>query len=1171
VSEPFVHLHLHTEYSLSDGLVRLAPLAGKAASEGMPAVAMTDRMNLFGMVKFHKAALAAGVKPIIGVDLLVDTGEATPCVLTVLCRNGTGYRNLTRLVSRGYLEGRRGGEALVQREWVEEAAEGLIALSGANEGDVGRALLAGREDDAERMARRWAGVFDGDYHLEVRRTGRDGDEAQTSAAAALAERTGIPLVATNDVRFLDPEDFQAHEIRVAIREGRRLEESDRPRNHSRQQYLRSPGEMAELFADLPEAVANTASIARRCNLPLELGVNHLPDFPLPEGVSASGHLRQTAREGLEERLAQLGKTSPEARRPYDERLEHELDVIEDMGFPGYFLIVADFIGWARENGVPVGPGRGSGAGSLVAYSIGITDLDPLAYNLLFERFLNPERVSMPDFDVDFGMEGRDRVIEYVADRYGREKVSQIITFGTMAARAVVKDVGRVLGHPYGYMDRVAKTIPFEVGMTLGKAVEDDPDFRALYKNEPEVHDLVDLARPLEGVARNAGKHAGGVVIAPSELTDFTPLYREEDGESVVTQFDKDDVEKIGLVKFDFLGLRTLTIIDKAVRTVNARRRAEGGGEIDIRSIPMDDPGTFKAIQAGHTAAVFQLESRGMTELVGRMQPEVFEDLIALVALFRPGPLQSGMVDDFINRKHGRERIAYPHPDLESILKPTYGVILYQEQVMQIAQRLAGYTLGAADLLRRAMGKKKPEEMAKQRKVFMRGATERGVDAGVAQHIFDLMEKFAGYGFNKSHSAAYALLSYQTAWLKAHHPEAFMASVMSADMDNTDKLLPMVIECRRLGIPVLPPDVNVSVRDFTVADGGAIRYGLGAIKGIGADAVRAVVSEREANGPYRSLHDLCRRVDSKRVNRRTLENMVRAGALDGVEPTRAGAMQALPDAMRAAEQGGRAEQAGQGDLFGMAPETPDTPGEETRSGGVVQEWPLRERLTAEREALGFYLTGHPLDEHQDDLAGITRHIADVASWIERNPGKRLKGVTLAGMVVGMRKKNGHAFLTLDENDARIELPLFEDTYAKYKRIAVKDALLVVEGEVSEDKFSGGCRILPTHVMGIDEAMVRYARDTVVRLPGQPGSVSRSFVDDLESSIKPSTGDDASCPVSVYGRNGKAQYRMGLPENWRIAPDRETIRRMQRNLGPEGARVVYRDPEPEESDEEPGMRN
>ncbi|MGD8560640.1 MAG: DNA polymerase III subunit alpha, partial [Gammaproteobacteria bacterium] len=881
----FVHLHVHTEYSLVNGIVRVKPLVKAVRETRMPAVAVTDQCNLFAMVKFYRAAISAGVKPIIGVDLWINNEQqaAQPHHLVLLCQDDEGYRNLTRLVSRGYTDGQHHGMPILEKAWLHGATDGLIALSGAVNGDVGQALLNHDMSTAQQLLEDWQTLFPRRFYLQLQRTGNPGEEDYIHAAVQLAQTTHTPVVATNSVHFLKSDDFDAHEVRVCIHEGRTLDDTRRPRNFTPQQYLRTPEEMAELFQDIPEALQNSVEIARRCNVELTLGKNYLPDFPIPEGMTEDSYFRQLAREGLEQRLESLydknDSAFSEQRKPYDERLENELDVIINMGFPGYFLIVADFIRWAKNNGVPVGPGRGSGAGSLVAYALSITDLDPLKYELLFERFLNPERVSMPDFDVDFCMEGRDRVIDYVANRYGREKVSQIITYGSMAAKAVVRDVGRVLGHPYGFVDQIAKLIPFELGITLDKALQQEEMLKQRYDEEEDVQALIDMARSLEGVARNAGKHAGGVVIAPSNLTDFTPLYCEQGGGSLVTQFDKDDVEAVGLVKFDFLGLRTLTIINWAVQTINDRRVNRSDAALDINDIPIDDQQTFKLLKECATTAVFQLESRGMKDLIKRLQPDDFEDIVALVALFRPGPLQSGMVDDFINRKHGRAKVEYPHPDVAPILKPTYGVILYQEQVMQIAQVLAGYTLGGADLLRRAMGKKKPEEMAKQREIFTEGAVARGVKEQTATYIFDLMEKFAGYGFNKSHSAAYALVSYQTAWLKCHYPAAFMAAVLSADMDNTDKVVSLIEECRAMGLNVVSPNVNMCEYRFTITDDRTVLYGLGAIKGVGEGAIESIRQSYRDQGKFHSLFDFCQRIDLKKANRRTLEALIRAGALD----------------------------------------------------------------------------------------------------------------------------------------------------------------------------------------------------------------------------------------------------------------------------------------------------
>ena len=1154
---PFVHLRVHTEYSLIDSVVRIKPLMRACAAAGMPAVALTDEGNLFAMVKFFRAAQQAGIKPIIGADLRLGSSDPAekPARLTLLCQDFAGYRNLSRLISRGYQDNQVRGLPRVDPAWLDaDSVRGLIALSGGREGDVGRALISGRMDEARARLAHWGGLFGDRYYLELCRSGRPDEELHVAEAVRLAAETGVPVVATNDVRFLAPEDFEAHEARVCITGGRILTDAGRPRDYSEAQSLKSPAEMAALFTDLPEALTNTVVIARRCNLQLTLGQTVLPDFPIPEGMTIDGFLAEESRRGLAARLARHGAVGP--REAYDARLARELEVICSMGFPGYFLIVADFIRWAKDNGIPVGPGRGSGAGSLVAWCLGITDLDPLAHDLLFERFLNPERVSMPDFDVDFCMEGRDRVIDYVASRYGRDRVSQIITYGTMAARAVVRDVGRVLGMAYGHVDRIAKMIPFEIGMTLEKALT-DAELKRRYDEEEDVRALIDLARRLEGLARNAGKHAGGVVIAPDRLTEYTPLYCEEGSSSPVTQFDKDDVEAVGLVKFDFLGLRTLTIIDRAVGIINAGRASSDEPVLAIDELPMDDEATFRLLKACHTTAVFQLESRGMKDLIKRLQPDCFEDIVALVALFRPGPLQSGMVDDFIHRKHGRNAgpIDYLHPRLEPVLKPTYGVILYQEQVMQIAQELAGYSLGGADLLRRAMGKKKPEEMAKQRSVFMAGARAQGVDEAQASYIFDLMEKFAGYGFNKSHSAAYALLSYQTAWLKAHHPAAFMAAVMSADMDNTDKLVVLKDDVEQLGMTLLPPEVNASEYGFTVAGQGAIRYGLGAIKGLGRSAIEAIVAEREASGPFTGLHAFCRRVDVHRLNRRAMEALIRAGALDALGPNRASLMAALEHALRAAEQDERSRAAGQDDLFAAAcPEASPVADEPL---AVLPEWRERDRLTAEKEALGLYLTGHPFEPYAEHCRHFTTAPLAELGGPAPAAGQRFQArrdVVAAGLVVEVRRRGGRLILVLDDGTGRLELSMFEEAAREYAHLAVVDEVIVAEGSLRFDEFIDGWRLAAKALHAADTCIETHARRLLIRwdAPAQ----GHEFVQALRETLAP--WREGPCDVCVEYRSDGARGLVSLGGSWRVRPSRELREQLGALVGEDHVQVLYPGP-------------
>ncbi|MGZ0784287.1 DNA polymerase III subunit alpha [Pseudomonas saponiphila] len=1169
----FVHLRLHTEYSLVDGLVRIKPLVKALTGMGMPAVAVTDQNNMCSLVKFYKASMGAGIKPICGADLWLSNKDPDNALsrISLLVMNAVGYRNLTELISRGFIDGQRNGQIIIEREWVAEAAEGLIMLSAAKEGEIGMALIAGDLDVAETLAREWMAVFPDRFYLEVQRTNRPNDEEQLHGAVALADKLGAPLVATNDVRFIKQEDFEAHETRVCIGEGRALDDPRRSKNYSDQQYLKSAEEMAELFSDLPEALENTVEIAKRCNIEVKLGKHFLPDYPIPDGMTIDEYFRKVSFDGLEERLSVLlPKDTTEdyeaKRQVYVDRLNFELDIIIQMGFPGYFLIVMDFIQWAKNNGVPVGPGRGSGAGSLVAYVQKITDLDPLEYDLLFERFLNPERVSMPDFDVDFCMDGRDRVIDYVAEKYGRNAVSQIITFGSMAAKAVVRDVARVQGKSYGLADRLSKMIPFEVGMTLEKAYEQEEILRDFIKVDEEAAEIWEMARKLEGVVRNVGKHAGGVVIAPTKLTDFSPIYCDEEGGGLVTQFDKDDVEAAGLVKFDFLGLRTLTIIDWALKTINRDRAKVGEEPLDIAFIPLDDKPTYSLLQKAETTAVFQLESRGMKELIKKLKPDCLEDLIALVALFRPGPLQSGMVDDFINRKHGRAELAYPHPDyqydgLRPVLAPTYGIILYQEQVMQIAQVMAGYTLGGADMLRRAMGKKKPEEMAKQRGGFIEGCASNNIDADLAGNIFDLVEKFAGYGFNKSHSAAYGLVSYQTAWLKAHYPAPFMAAVLSADMHNTDKVVTLIEEVRTMKLRLDAPDVNTSEFKFTVNDEGRIVYGLGAIKGVGEGPVEAI-TEARVEGPFKDLFDFCARVDLKRINKRTLDGLIRSGALDRLGPhffdepkayqanidqNRAVLLAAMEEAIKAAEQTARTHDSGHADLFGgvFVEEDADVYANHRKA----KELTLKERLKGEKDTLGLYLTGHPIDEYEGEIRRFARQ-----RIIDLKPARDTQ--TVAGMIIALRvmknkKGDKMGFITLDDRSGRIEASLFADAFHSAQSLLQTDAMVVVEGEVSNDDFSGGLRLRVKRVMSMEDARTNLAES--LRLKVHTDALKGDQLRWLGELFKRHRG---ACPITMeYSRNdAKALLQFG--ENWRIDPADSLIQALRDQFGRDNVFLQYR---------------
>jgi DNA polymerase-3 subunit alpha len=1167
---PFVHLRLHSEYSLVDGLVKLKSLVSTTAERAMPALALTDETNLFGLVKFYKAAQGAGLKPIIGSDLWLQNphDESHPYRLTLLAMNDVGYRNLTELISKGWTHGQRQGRAILDKQWVLEQSEGLIALSGAREGEIGRHLLSDHQREARQLLEEWQVAFPDRFYLELVRTGRPLEEACVHASVQLAIETGTPVVATNDVRFLEREDFWAHETRVAIGEGKALDDPRRERRYTEEQYLKSPDEMAALFADIPEALENSVMIAERCSVDVRLGEIFLPEFEIPEGMTQDEFFRKVSHDGLTDRLDFL---FPAERYPrdseeykaidqrYRDRLEFELNVIIQMGFPGYFLIVMDFIQWAKDNSVPVGPGRGSGAGSLVAYAQKITDLDPIGYDLLFERFLNPERVSMPDFDVDFCMEKRDKVIEYVAERYGRNAVSQIVTFGTMAAKAVVRDVARAQGRPYSLGDKLSKLIPFEVGMTLAKAIEQEPALKEFIGNDEEAEEIWEMALKLEGTTRGTGKHAGGVVIAPTKLTDFSPLLCDEDGAGLVVQFDKNDIEEAGLVKFDFLGLRTLTIIDWALEMVDKVRSVNGQGPLNIDSIPLDDSPTFEMLKRAETTAVFQLESRGMKELIKRLLPDSLDDMIALVALFRPGPLQSGMVDDFINRKHGRAEVSYPHPDyqhelLKPVLAPTYGIILYQEQVMQIAQVMAGYSLGQADMLRRAMGKKKPEEMAKQRDGFMEGCAANGIDKDLAGNIFDLVEKFAGYGFNKSHSAAYALVSYQTAWLKAHYPGPFMAAVMSTEMDNLDKVVPLIEECRNLKLTVTPPNVNVGGYKFTVDTDARVVYGLGAIRGVGEGPIGAIVEAREADGPFKDIFDFCRRIDPKRMNKRTLEALIRSGALDTIGPNRAVLFAAMEDALKAAAQNHANQNLGMLDMFGDAFAAADeSDGDSNVYAEYInaREWTDRERLSGEKDTLGLYLTGHPIDEYERELKRfVSTRISDLKP--SRDPQR------VAGLVVGvrtMKSKRGDtmAFITLDDRTGRIEASLFGELFEQLRGQIEADQVLIVEGEVSSDEFSGGLRLRGKDVTPMVTARIRYGQ--AVELALDAGQINGRLIETLRDSLTPYR-DEEGLPVRLQYRHPAAVAWLELADEWKVAPSDDLLLALRDVQGQAGVQLRYR---------------
>ncbi|SDA46694.1 DNA polymerase-3 subunit alpha [Janthinobacterium sp. 344] len=1160
----FVHLRVHSEYSIVDGLVRIDDVVKAAAKDKQVALAVTDLSNLFGMVKFYKEARGKGIKPIVGVDVWItnDDNREKPSRLLLLAKNRMGYLQLCELLSTAWLTNQYKGRAELRIEWLqalatntydlypgESAANGLIALSGAHFGDVGIAIENGNLALAERNAQRWAEIFPGHFYVEIQRGGQANQEAQVRHAVALAAKLGLPVVATHPVQFISPEEFIAHEARTCIAEGEMLANAKRVKRFNDSQRFLSQADMADLFADLPAALANSVEIAKRCNLTLTLGKPQLPNFPTPDGMTIDQFLVAESQAGLEKRLLQLYPDAErrEKERPrYESRLKFETDTICNMKFPGYFLIVAEFIQWAKENGVPVGPGRGSGAGSLVAYSLLITDLDPLQYNLLFERFLNPERVSMPDFDIDFCQEGRDRVIQHVKDLYGKEAVSQIATFGTMAAKGAIRDVGRVMDFGYNFCDGISKLIPFKPGkpVSIADAIEEEPLLKERLENEEEVKQLLDLAQQVEGITRNIGMHAGGVLIAPGKLTDFCPLYTQGGDSGVVSQYDKDDVEAVGLVKFDFLGLTTLTILDRAVRYIKQLDPAQAN--FDLATLPLNDKPSYDLLTKAKTVAVFQLESRGMQGMLKDARPDRFEDIIALVALYRPGPMD--LIPDFCKRKHG-ERFDYPDPRTESILSETYGIMVYQEQVMQMAQIVGGYSLGGADMLRRAMGKKKAEEMAEHREIFRAGAAKDGLTAEKADEIFDLMEKFAGYGFNKSHAAAYALLSYHTAYLKAHHTAAFMAANLSLAMDDTDKIKILVEDSLEIcKLTLLPPDINES--DYRFTPSGAppsvsgkkvtqIRYGLGAVKGSGQNAIEAIIAAREAGGPFTSLFDFCKRVDKKQINRRTIESLIRSGAFDCLKVDRAILLASVAFAMECADQAAKA--ANQVSLFGGDDSDMVAPPEYVK----VPVWTDKQRLTEEKIALGFYLSGHLFDSYAPEARRFAR-----TKLSELSPSREPR--MMAGVITGLRtqmtQRGKILIVTLDDKSGTVEVTVYGELFDANKKIFKEDEFLAVVGKVSEDRFSGGLRITAESAFDIIAARVQYGRQLGLTLPA---TLDAKRIRDVILPHRAETGLPIAARVSPQGVSCVLQFG----EEWKVAPSDELQTALEQMLGAQEVAVEY----------------
>ena len=1170
----FVHLRAHTEFSVVDGTLRIDTVAAAAAADGQGALAITDVSNLFGAVKFYTASRDAGVKPIIGVEVCMEPegGEKGSSRLVLLAQNRAGYLNLCDLISRGWLENAASGHALLKWEWLRQRGDGLIVLSGADSGSLGHALLAGDAARARALAERLQAWFPRRFYIEVQRIGLPGNEAHLRAAVELAASLGLPVVATHTVQFQNADDHEAHEARVCVAEGEMLGNPKRIKRFTRDQYFKSQAEMEALFADLPSALANTVEIARRCNLSLVLGKPQLPDFttPLRDGapVPMAEYFRIASHEGLELRLARLYPDAGvrERERPrYAVRLEFEIETILKMGFPGYFLIVADFINWAQKNGCPVGPGRGSGAGSLVAYALHITGLDPLRYNLLFERFLNPERVSMPDFDIDFCQANRDRVIDYVKAKYGRDAVSQIATFGTMAAKAALRDIGRVLGMSYGHVDSIAKLVPAPPGKTVTlRRPPDKPDHSVIYarreapeieqreRNEVEVAELLALAERAEGLVRNVGMHAGGVLIAPGRITDFCPLYMQPGSDSAVSQFDKDDVEAIGLVKFDFLGLATLTILELAKDFIVARHPERVGFNYD--DLPLDDAKVYALFSEGRTESVFQFESQGMQRMLKDARPNRFEDLIALNAMFRPGPMEN--IPSFCARKHGREEVSYPHPLLETVLGETYGIMVYQEQVMQAGQILGGYSLGGADLLRKAMGKKKPEEMAKHRQIFREGAATKGIGAEVAEEVFDLMEKFAGYGFNKAHATAYSLLAYHTAWIKVHFAAEFFAANMSVEIDNSDKLKALLFDAKAIGITIERPDINAGIYRFEPISATSVRYGLGAVKGTGHGAIEAIVAARQAGGPFTSLFDFCARVDRSRINRRVVEALVKAGAFDRLTDARSSLLASVGLGLDWADtQAAHADQGGLFD-FGAADGGGDIlHGASTQEPALVPaaEWSIKERLTLEKSALGFYLSGHLFDQSAVEVRRFAKlRIADLIDSREV--------LMLAGIVGDLRVVNGQrgrvAIFKLDDMSDVVEAVANEDLLNANRDLLKDDELVIVLGKVQPDRFSGGIRLNVQSVYDLAAARCKFGKYLRVEVNGSVPPVAEVLRDFPSRRIVTEHGELAQGLAVRLAllRNG-ATGELDLGESARFYPSDAAMARWSSAAAHGNAVVVY----------------
>ncbi len=1084
----FIHLNVHSEFSVVDSTIRIPKMVDALVANNVPAVAVTDFNNMYATIKFFKATTAAGIKPIMGADVQVLDEHDASYSFILLCMNRQGYLNLSEIISLAHQKGYHQGNPKVRESWIKEHNEGLIAISSNMRGDIGHLILEKKMEAAADKIEKWKQVFGNRFYLSIARINQKNEKWHNDATIYFAAHQNVPIVASNEPRFMVADDFNAHEARVCINQGMIVADPRRAKTYTREQYFATPEEMVEKFSDYPCALQNTVEIAKRCNFSFEFGEYFLPDFPVPEGETIDQFFRRITKERLAAYLAKHGAFEGYSEEDYYDRLGFEVDIILQMGFPGYFLIVADFINWSKENKIPVGPGRGSGAGSLVAFVLKITDLDPLQYELLFERFLNPERISMPDFDVDFCMDRRDEVIEYVAKTYGKNQVSQIITYGTLSAKAVVRDVGRVLGFPYPVVDGIAKLIPNDLGINLTDALKESTELSLKIETDEDAKDLYDLALQLEGLTRNTGKHAGGVVIAPDKLSAFCPVYKDEHSDGILSQFDKNDVETIGLVKFDFLGLRTLTIIDNAVQAIN-----KGNDKpVDITQIPLDDPAVFQLLKECRTTAVFQLESDGIKGLIKNLVPDSFAEIIALVALYRPGPMGAGMVDTYVACKHGEIEPDYLHPELEELLKPTYGVILYQEQVMKIAQVLSGYSLGQADILRKAMGKKIESVMLEQTEMFVSGAEKRGVDRDVADHIFSLIVKFAGYGFNKSHSAAYALIAYQTAWLKAHYPVEFMASVLSADMDNTEKVVHLIDDVKSMNITMEVPNINESDYNFKAGVGLSIVYGLGAIKGVGQGAIENVMLERRENGGFSSFYDFCVRVDLHKVNKRTLEALILTGAFDVLHTNRNALLTGMASVIKAAQQKNRDQESGQVDLFGALVSPSSGSNEMPIPLPKVEQFDENTRLFYERDYLGHFITGHPIRTVAQWLDACSSHSVTkvMALQPEEEPRKAATEgddkndymkkryfngtpVVVGGLITSLRVRNENsATVMIADENTQIEATFFKETFFENQEKMIKDEVVVIEGEAGVDNFSGNFIIRAKTILTLNEAIATY---------------------------------------------------------------------------------------------------